>query len=235
MLEVKNLTITYPNWKMENISFTLEKNKIYSIVGPSGVGKTTIVKAITGLIPEHVTGKIFYNKKRIDTLPPEKRNMGLVFQENALFTHLNVFENIAFPLKIRKKPVKEINSIVKKLLKLTELTGFEKRNINTLSGGEKKRIAIARTLASNPKILFLDEPLTGLNEELKQKMKKMLKKLQKKTKPITIYITHDLNEAFYLSNEIIILSPKGIEQKNTPTQIKKNPKTKYVKKYIKNN
>ncbi len=229
MLELKNVKIVFPDWKIENVSFTAEKGKILGIIGPSGCGKTTILRAISGIYPAQ-NGEILLNEKNINEEEIHKRNIGYIFQQSSLFTHLNVFENIAFGLKLRKE--KNIQQKVFHLLELVELKGFEKKNVSLLSGGEQQRVSIARALAVNPDLLLLDEPFTALDAPLREKFKLLIKKLQKKTKITMIFVSHDLDEAFFLCDTIVVLSSNGIEQIGTPFQIFKNPKTNFVKNFI---
>ncbi len=229
-IKIKELKKKFPELK---ISFSLEiaSGSFTSIVGPSGSGKTTLLKLIAGLL-ETEKGIIFFGEKNVTELPTEKRNIGLVFQSDALFSHLNVFDNIGFGLKMRKKSRQEIQEKVLKALKLVHLKGFEKRKVNNLSGGEKRRTAIARAIAFEPDLLLLDEPLSGLDAKLKEKMKVFLKELNKKTGLTTIMVTHDIDEAFFLSDKIVVINQGKKEQEDTPENIFLNPKNSFVKNFV---
>ena len=228
-LKLEKISISYSDWEMENLSFFVKSGSFTSIVGPSGSGKTTLLRLIAG-IEKQEEGKIFFGKKEVTLKPAEERNIGFVFQNDSLFSHLNVYENIAFGLKIKKE--KNIFEKVKDTLAIVQLTGFEKRKVTELSGGEKKRVAIARALAFNPSILLLDEPLNGLDAKLKETMKVFLKKLQKKINLTMVMVTHDIDEAFFLSDSIIVMNNGKIEQKGNPIEIFSNPKSLFVKKFV---
>jgi len=228
-LRLKNVSISFPNWKLVNFSINAKHGSITSIVGPSGCGKTTVLRIISGL-QEITTGKVFFGEKEITDLLPEQRNVGFVFQNDSLFSHLNVFENVAFGLKMKNE--KSIRKKVISALKLVQLIGFEKRKIKTLSGGEQKRVAIARAIAFEPDLLLLDEPLKGLDAKLIEKTKIFLKNLQEKTGLTMLFVTHDIDEAFFLSDKIIVMNNGKIEQYGSPKEIFSRPKNRFVKEFI---
>ncbi len=228
---LQNVCASLLDWKLKDISFKAKAGEFISIVGPSGSGKTTLLRIIAGL-QETGSGQIFFGEKNVTKLEPEKRNIGLVFQNDSLFSHLNVFENVAFGLKIKKE--KNIQEKVLNALKLLHIDWLQKRSIESLSGGERKRVAIARAIAFEPNALLLDEPLNNLDAGLKEKTKLLLKELQTKTKITMILVTHDLDEAFFLSDKIIILNNGKIEQEaKPPTEIFLKPKNKFVKEFTK--
>jgi len=228
-IKLKNLSLKFSNWQLQNFSLVFESGKITSIVGPSGCGKTTILRIISGLEKQD-SGKIFFGEKDMSEIPVEERNTGFVFQNDSLFTHLNVFENVAFGLRVRKE--KDILKKVKKALSLVYLNGFEKRNVTTLSGGEKKRVAIARVIAIGADILLLDEPLNGMDAKLKEKTKLFLKDLLKKTGITMIFVTHDIDEAFFLSDKIAVMQNGRLEQVGDPFEIFSKPKNAFVKDFV---
>ncbi|PIN85270.1 MAG: ABC transporter ATP-binding protein [Candidatus Diapherotrites archaeon CG11_big_fil_rev_8_21_14_0_20_37_9] len=229
-LRLENLELKLGDWSLGPINLFVTESSFVSIVGPSGSGKTSLLKAIAGL--ENSAGKIFFAGKNVSQIPPEKRNIGFVFQENSLFGHMTVFENVAFGLKMRNE--KNIEQKVLSALETVRLNGFGGRSIDGLSGGEMKRVALARAIAFNPDILLLDEPVTGLDAPLKEEMKVFLKLLQEKTGITTIMVTHDLDEAFYLSDKIIVMNSGKIEQESSPIELFVNPKTDFVKKFVSN-
>jgi len=227
-VSIEKVSVLFKDWEMKNFSLKITKN-FTSIVGPSGCGKTTLLRVLSGLQGTE-KGKIFFNENDVSQLPPEERNIGVVFQGDSLFSHLNVFENVAFGLKMKKH--KNISQKVSKALSLVHLPGFEKRKVTNLSGGEKKRVAIARAIAYNPDLLLLDEPLNGLDAPLKEKMKLFLKELSEKTGLTTIMVTHDIDEAFYLSDEIVVMNNGRVSQIGSPVQIFSKPKNSFVKNFI---
>lgn len=229
-LEVKNLSIVFQNWKMEKMSFTAESGEFLTILGPTGSGKSSILKAIAGILKPR-GGEIFFDKNNITTVPVEKRNIGLVFQNNALFPNLNVLENVAFGLNTRKDP-----AWLEKSKKILSLFGIEKlanRGVADLSGGEEKLVAIARAIVTEPRMMLFDEPLNGLDAKLKETLKKKIKKTQQILGKTTIFVTHDIDEAFFLSDKIIILNNGKIEQVGKPEEIFEKPKTRFVKEFLK--
>ncbi len=226
---LENVTVSYPNWLLENFSMEIPSGKFVSIVGPSGCGKTTILKIFSGLVmPEK--GKVFFDSKDVAGLPPQERGIGFVFQGDALFFHMSVFENVAFGLEMRK--ASGIKEKVAAALGLVHLVGFESRKIEGLSGGERKRVAIARAIAFNPKLLLLDEPLNGLDANLREKMKVMLKNVQQKTGATVVMVTHDIDEAFPLSDLMVVMGNARIEQVGLPEKIFLSPKNKFVKDFV---
>ena len=228
-LTVKDLSIDLDGFKVKKVSFEVVPHSFFSIVGPTGSGKSSILKAIAGLL-EVEGGKIFFGEKNVNSVPAEKREVGFVFQNASLFSHLNVFENIAFGLRVRKE--KNVEKKVVELLEMVGLQGFESRSTKNLSGGEAKLVAIARALAVSPKLLALDEPLNGLDAPLREKMKNLIKKIQTQTKITTIYVTHDLDEAFFLSDKILVLNNGQVEQIGEAKEIFLHPKTVFVKDFV---
>jgi ABC-type Fe3+/spermidine/putrescine transport system ATPase subunit len=228
-LALNQLSIAYPDWSMENCSLTIPHGTFTAVVGPSGSGKTTLLRLIAGL-EKPATGTIFLDTENVTHVSAEHRNIGFVFQGDALFSHLDVFDNVAFGLKMHN--ASQIQEKVSKALSLVHLTGFEKRAVNTLSGGEKKRVAIARAIAFNPNVLLLDEPLNGLDAQLKEKMKVFLKKLQEKTGLAMILVTHDLDDAFFLSDQLVVMNNGKIEQTGTPSDLFFSPKNVFVKNFF---
>lgn len=227
-VSIEKISVIFKDWKMKNFSLKIEKG-FTSIVGPSGCGKTTLLRVLSGL-QQTEQGEVFFNNEEVTFLPPEERNIGVVFQGDSLFSHLNVYENVAFGLKMKKH--QNVKQKVFKALSLVHLPGFEKRKVTNLSGGEKKRVAIARAIAYDPDLLLLDEPLNGLDAPLKEKMKLFLKELTEKTGLTTIMVTHDIDEAFYLSDEIAVMDSGKISQIGSPIQIFSKPKNAFVKNFI---
>ena len=200
-------------------------------MGPSGCGKTTTLRIIGGFITPD-SGKVIFDCKEINDLPPHKRQVNTVFQKYALFPHLNVFDNIAFGLKISKCPKDEIKERVSKMLSLVNLEGFENRTINSLSGGQQQRVAIARALINNPRVLLLDEPLGALDLKLRKEMQTELKKIQVKMGITFIYVTHDQEEALTMSDTVVVMKDGVILQIGTPEDIYNEPINSFVADFI---
>ncbi len=216
---------------LENLNLYIRQNEFLTLLGPSGCGKTTTLRIIGGF-EAPTTGKVIFEGKDITKQPPYLRQINTVFQKYALFPHLNVFENIAFGLRIKKLSKEEISSRVAEMLRLVNLSGFEKRDIDSLSGGQQQRIAIARALVNEPKVLLLDEPLGALDLKLRKEMQMELKKIQKSVGITFVYVTHDQEEALTMSDTIVVMDKGRIQQIGTPTDIYNEPKNRFVAKFI---
>ncbi|MBR2860579.1 MAG: ABC transporter ATP-binding protein [Clostridia bacterium] len=216
---------------LSNISLYIRENEFITLLGPSGCGKTTTLRIIAGFETAD-TGKVYFEDKLLNDIPPYKRNINTVFQKYALFPHLNVYENVAFGLRLKKMKNEDIRPKVKQMLALVNLKGFEKRNINTLSGGQQQRVAIARALINDPKVLLLDEPLGALDLKLRKDMQNELKNIQLKTGITFIYVTHDQEEALSMSDTVVVMADGKIQQIGTPTDIYNEPKNAFVADFI---
>ncbi len=216
---------------LQSLSLAVCDGEFLTLLGPSGCGKTTTLRIIAGLAQAD-TGRLFLNGEDITTTPPNKRNVNTIFQNYALFPHMNVHDNIAYSLAIHNVPKKERTTIVKKMLTLVQLEGYEKRNVNQLSGGEKQRICIARAMVNKPRVLLLDEPLGALDLKLRQYMQLELKRLQKQLGITFIYVTHDQEEALNMSDRIAILNHGVLEQLASPSEIYERPATKFVAEFV---
>lgn len=216
---------------LDNIDLDIHDKEFITLLGPSGCGKTTTLRIIGGFeTPD--SGEVFFDGKRINDLPPYKRQVNTVFQRYALFPHLNVFENIAFGLRIKKLNDSVIRKSVKEMLALVNLRGFEKRSVNTLSGGQQQRVAIARALINNPKVLLLDEPLGALDLKLRKDMQNELKNIQQQTGITFIYVTHDQEEALSMSDTVVVMAEGRIQQIGTPVDIYNEPVNAFVADFI---
>lgn len=232
ILKIENLKKQYGDKQIvKGISLEVEEGEFLTFLGPSGCGKTTILRCISGL-EEVNSGKIYIYDKDVTDLDPTKREVNTIFQSYALFSHMTVEQNVAFGLKMKRVPKKEIAKRVKEMLKLVKLDGYEKRKPYQLSGGEQQRVAIARALINKPKVLLLDEPLSALDRKLQKQMEIELKRLQKKMGITFIYVTHNQDEALTMSDRICILRNAKIEQCDTPENIYKHPKTLFVAQFI---
>ena len=216
---------------LKNISLDIGRGEFVTLLGSSGCGKTTTIRIIAGLLTPD-SGKVVLNSKDITMLAPEKRDVNTVFQNYALFPHMNVEKNIGYGLKLKKLPAKEIKAEVEKALSLVQLEGFEKRNPSQLSGGQKQRVAIARAIVNKPSVLLLDEPLGALDLMLRRQMQTELKKLQKALGITFIYITHDQEEALNMSSRIVVMRNGNIEQIGTPSEVYDTPKTAFVAEFV---
>ena len=232
LIELKDIKKQYNNRVIiKDLDLNIYEGEFLTLLGSSGCGKTTILRMISGM--EDVTsGSIFMNGKDITSLEPMKREINTIFQNYALFSHMTIEKNIGFGLKMKKVNKDEIKKEVKKMLSLIKLEGYENRKPSQLSGGEQQRVAIARALINNPKVLLLDEPLSALDKKLRKEMEIELKMLQQKLGITFIYVTHDQEEALTMSDRIIILKNGKIEQIDTPQNIYKYPKSKYVADFI---
>jgi len=232
IIELKNISKSFDgDVVLDNISLDIYDNEFLTLLGPSGCGKTTTLRIISGFVqPDE--GEVVFMGEDITDIPPHKRNVNTVFQRYALFPHLNVFENIAFPLREKKVPKAEIEEKVKEMLKLVMLTGFEKRNVTSLSGGQQQRVAIARALINHPKVLLLDEPLSALDLKLRKDMQQELKKIQKSTGITFVFVTHDQEEALSMSDTIVVMSEGKIQQIGTPVDIYNEPENAFVADFI---
>lgn len=216
---------------LKDIDLELKKGAKLSILGPSGSGKTTLLRIIAGL-EQPDSGQIIFNHQNITGIPAYKRNFGLMFQEYALFPHLNVFDNIAFGLKMKKMPKNRIIKRVADLVDLTGLSGFENRKIDALSGGERQRVALARTLAPEPALLMLDEPLSSLDRTLRKHLLTNLTRILSELDITTIFVTHDHEEAFAAGNDLIIMKEGRIEQAGPVGTVTASPKNKWVADFL---
>ena len=234
-LELKNIKKSFQEGEdvLESICLTAKKGEFVTLLGSSGCGKTTTLRIIAGL-EQPDSGQVFLDGKDVTSLEPNQRNVNTVFQNYALFPHMNVADNIGYGLKLKKTPKAEISRRVKEMLELVQLSGFEKRKPSELSGGQRQRVAIARALVNNPEVLLLDEPLGALDLQLRRAMQHELKRLQKKLGITFIYITHDQEEAINMSDTIAVMNHGRFEQIGTPDEIYNHPKTSYVATFVGN-
>jgi spermidine/putrescine ABC transporter, ATP-binding protein PotA len=216
---------------LKNINFEIEKGKFYTLLGPSGCGKTTILRIIAGFT-DVSNGKVTLNGEDVTNLPPNKRKVNTVFQDYALFPHMNVFENIAFGLRLKKTPENIIKEKVADALKMVQLSGYENREISQMSGGQQQRVAIARALVNEPEVLLLDEPLSALDLKLRTDMQYELRELQQRLGITFIFVTHDQEEALAMSDEIFVMSKGEIVQSGTPVDIYDEPINRFVADFI---
>jgi putative spermidine/putrescine transport system ATP-binding protein len=231
-LELKNINKKFNETvALDNIYLEINDGEFFSLLGPSGSGKTTCLKVIGGF-EQPDSGNVSLFNENVTDIPPFKRNVNTVFQDYALFPHMNVEENVCYSLKIKKIPKIEQESQVKEILSTVKLTGYEKRKPSELSGGQRQRVALARSLINKPKILLLDEPLGALDLKLREQMQIELKNLQRQFQITFIYVTHDQQEALSMSDRIAIFNDGKIEQVDTPDNIYKNPKTAFVADFI---
>lgn len=232
IIELRNITKTYNgSAAVDNVNLFIRENEFITLLGPSGCGKTTTLRMLGGFEnPDE--GDILFEGNRINELPPYKRNINTVFQKYALFTHMNVYENIAFGLRIKKVPEKEMDHRIKRMLKLVDLEGFEKRHVDSLSGGQQQRVAIARALVNEPKVLLLDEPLGALDLKLRKEMQIELIDMQKNVGITFIYVTHDQEEALTMSDTVVVMNRGVIQQIGSPVDIYNEPKNRFVADFI---
>lgn len=225
------------NFAVADFNLKIAQGEFVSFLGPSGCGKTTTLRMIAGL-EENTHGKIYFDADVVSEpekkffLPPEKRNVGMVFQSYAVWPHMNVFDNVAYPLKLKKIPVAQIRQDVENILKVVELDGLEKRKSHELSGGQQQRVALARGLVMKPRILLLDEPLSNLDAKLREKMRKDIRRIQQEFKLTMVYVTHDQKEAFQMSDRVVVMNKGRIEQIGTPEEIVTKPVSAFVEEFI---
>ena len=216
---------------LDNVCLDIHDKEFITLLGPSGCGKTTTLRIIGGFeTPD--AGEVYFDGKKINDLPPYKRLVNTVFQKYALFPHLNVYENVAFGLRLKKLPEAEIKTRVQEMLALVNLKGFEHRHVTTLSGGQQQRVAIARALVNQPRVLLLDEPLGALDLKLRKDMQNELKKIQRKTGITFIYVTHDQEEALSMSDTVVVMAEGRIQQIGTPVDIYNEPVNAFVADFI---
>ncbi|GHI01185.1 ABC transporter ATP-binding protein [Neobacillus kokaensis] len=233
IIQFNNVTKQYDNDPpvLDNVSFEIERGKFYTLLGPSGCGKTTILRLIAGFM-EPSKGEIFFNGKKINQIPANKRQVNTVFQDYALFPHLNVFENVAFGLRIKKLKNADIQAKVKEALSFVNLSGYENREIREMSGGQRQRVAIARAIVNEPEVILLDEPLSALDLKLRTEMQYELRELQRRLGITFIFVTHDQEEALAMSDEIFVINKGTIQQSGTPTDIYDEPINRFVADFI---
>lgn len=232
IIELKNLSKNFgDNQVLKGIDLNIYENEFLTLLGPSGCGKTTILRIIAGFEePSH--GQVMFNGEDIAKVPAYKREVNTVFQKYALFPFLNVHDNVAFGLILKKKDKKEIDEKVTKMLALVGLAGFGNRDITSLSGGQQQRVAIARALVNEPKVLLLDEPLAALDAKLRKGMQAELKKIQKEVGITFIFVTHDQEEALSMSDTIVVMNDGIIQQIGTPMDIYNEPQNRFVANFI---
>jgi spermidine/putrescine transport system ATP-binding protein len=232
VVELKHIHKQYDGEPVLNdINLYIRDKEFVTLLGPSGCGKTTTLRIIGGFeTPDE--GQVLFEGKEINDLPPNKRHINTVFQKYALFPHLNVYENIAFPLRIKKKGEDEIRERVTEMLKMVALSGFENKSVSNLSGGQQQRVAIARAPISHPRVLLLDEPLGALDLKLRKDMQVELKNIQQRIGITFIYVTHDQEEALSMSDTIVVMAEGEIQQIGTPTDIYNEPKNAFVADFI---
>ena len=232
IIELKDIFVSFDGEQvLDGLSLGIRDKEFITFLGPSGCGKTTTLRIIAGFLDAD-RGDVIFEGKNINGVPAYKRQVNTIFQRYALFPHLNVYENIAFGLRVKKLPESEIKEQVSQMLKLVNLEGFEKRRIGTLSGGQQQRVAIARAIANKPKVLLLDEPLAALDLKLRKDMQKELRQIQHKLGITFIFVTHDQEEALTLSDRVVVMDKGKIQQVGTPQDIYNEPKNAFVADFI---
>ena len=232
IVELKNISVAFDEQViLDNLSLDIKDKEFITFLGPSGCGKTTTLRLIAGFL-EPDSGDVLFEGKKINGVPAYKRQVNTIFQRYALFPHLNVYENVAFGLRIKKWPEAEIKQKVEEMLKLVNLSGLERRHIDTLSGGQQQRVAIARAIANHPKVLLLDEPLAALDLKLRKDMQKELKKIQQQLGITFVFVTHDQEEALTMSDRVVVMDGGKIQQVGTPQDIYNEPENAFVADFI---
>ena len=232
IIRLHQVVMTYDGEQvLKGIDLNIRDEEFVTLLGPSGCGKTTTLRIIGGFATPD-SGEVYFNGKQINHLPPYKRQVNTVFQKYALFPHLNVFENVAFGLKIQKLPDREIRSRVGEMMEMVNLKGYERRGIDQLSGGQQQRVAIARALVNHPKVLLLDEPLGALDLKLRKEMQIELKKIQQQLDITFVYVTHDQEEALTMSDTVVVMRDGEIQQIGTPQDIYNEPINAFVADFI---
>ncbi|WP_025690297.1 ABC transporter ATP-binding protein [Paenibacillus zanthoxyli] len=233
LLALENVSVAYDHqhYILRDFNLNIERGQFISLLGPSGCGKTTTLRLIAGFL-EAKSGQFTFNGKNYTKVPVNKRNFGFVFQSYALFPHLSIFENVAFGLRLRKVSDSEIAKRVSRMLEIVSLTGYEKRFPKELSGGQKQRVAIARALVIEPDLLLFDEPLSNLDANLRVNMRVEIRRIQQELGITTVYVSHDQEECFSISDQVAIMNNGVIEQLDRPSTIFKYPRTEFVAKFI---
>ncbi|WP_113674685.1 ABC transporter ATP-binding protein [Vallitalea guaymasensis] len=232
-INLKDITVSYDGKVdiLKKLNIDIEEGKLVSLLGPSGCGKTTTLRVVAGFI-QPKNGQFICEKEDYTYIPVHKRNFGLVFQSYALFPHLTVFDNVAFGLKMQKVDKKDIKKAVEEILEVVDLKGYNSRYPKELSGGQRQRVALARALVIKPKLLLLDEPLSNLDAKLRLKMRAEIRKLQQKLGITTIFVTHDQEECFSISDKVAVMNGGLIEQYDTPEEIYTNPSSEFVARFV---
>ena len=231
-LSLKNISKKYKDKEiLKNISFDIKEGELVCILGPSGCGKTTLLNIIGGFVSDF-SGDVLLSDENINNIPPEKREIATVFQSYGLFTHKNVIDNVSYGLKLLKIDKNMRGKRARDMLEKVGLAGYEKKKIKELSGGEQQRVAIARSMVLNPKLLLLDEPLSNLDVHLRDVMRKEIKRIQKQFGVTMIIVTHDQEDAFKLADRVIVINEGHIEQIGTPEELYKNPKNNFISGFI---
>ena len=231
-LSLKNISKKYKDKEiLKNISFDIKEGELICILGPSGCGKTTLLNIIGGFVSDF-SGDVLLSDENINNIPPEKREIATVFQSYGLFTHKNVIDNVSYGLKLLKIDKNTRENRAKEMLEKVDLASYEKKKIKELSGGEQQRVAIARSMVLNPKLLLLDEPLSNLDVHLRDVMRKEIKRIQKQFGVTMIIVTHDQEDAFKLADRVIVINEGHIEQIGTPEELYKEPKNNFISSFI---
>ncbi len=232
IIELKNIFVSFGDEKvLDGLNLDIRDKEFITLLGPSGCGKTTTLRIIAGFLDAD-NGEVIFEEKNINGVPSYKRQVNTIFQRYALFPHLNVYENVAFGLRVKKLKEEEIKQIVTEMLHLVNLDGFEKRSISTLSGGQQQRVAIARAIANKPKVLLLDEPLAALDLKLRKDMQKELRRIQQQLGITFVFVTHDQEEALTMSDRVVVMNKGRIQQIGTPQDIYNEPENAFVADFI---
>ena len=232
IIALKNISVEFDGEKvLDDLNLSIRDGEFVTLLGSSGCGKTTTLRLIAGFL-EPDSGEVFFDGKSMNGVPPYKREVNTIFQRYALFPHYNVYENIAYGLRVRKVPEKQIREQVTEMLRLVNLQGFEKRNVTRLSGGQQQRVAIARALVLKPKVLLLDEPLAALDLKLRKDMQQELKNIQKQLGITFVFVTHDQEEALSMSDTVVVMNEGKVQQIGTPIDIYNEPQNAFVADFI---